>query len=77
MFGILQMDFFLRAGDDLVPVEVKGENARAKSLKTLITSEHYPNIHWGVKFANGNVGFENNVLTLPQWSAFLLPRVVG
>ena len=73
----LEMDFFLRVGDDLVPVEVKGENARAKSLKTLITSEHYPNIHWGVKFVNGNVGFENNVLTLPQWSAFLLPRVVG
>ena len=72
----LEMDFFLRSGDDLVPVEVKSENARAKSLKTLIASDHYPNIRWGVKFVNGNVGFENNVLTLPQWSAFLLPKLI-
>ena len=72
----MEMDFFLRSGDDLVPVEVKGENARAKSLKTLIASEHYPNIRWGVKFVNGNVGFENNVLTLPQWSAFLLAKLI-
>lgn len=42
----------------------------------LITLEHYPNIHWGVKFVNGNVGFENNVLTLPQWSAFLLAKLI-
>ena len=72
----LEMDFFLRSGDDLVPVEVKSENARAKSLKTLIASAHYPNIRWGVKFVNGNVGFENNVLTLPQWSAFLLSKLI-
>ena len=72
----LEMDFFLRSGDDLVPVEVKSENARAKSLKTLIASEHYPEIKWGVKFIRGNVGFENSILTLPQWSVFLLPKVL-
>lgn len=72
----LEMDFLLRSGDELVPVEVKGENARAKSLNTLISSEHYPEIRWGVKFVRGNVGFENGVWTLPQWSAFLLPRLL-
>lgn len=72
----LEMDFFIRSGDDLVPIEVKSENARAKSLRTLITSEHYKDIRWGVKLVNGNVGFENNILTLPQWSAFLLPRLM-
>lgn len=72
----LEMDFFLRSGDDLVPVEVKSENARAKSLRTLIASEHYPEIRWGIKFVRGNVGFENGILTLPQWSAFLLPKVL-
>lgn len=72
----LEMDFFLRSGDDLVPVEVKSENARAKSLKTLIASEHYPEIKWGVKFIRGNVGFENSILTLPQWSVFLLPKML-
>lgn len=35
------MDFLLRSGDDLVPVEVKAENARSKSLRTLIDSDRY------------------------------------
>lgn len=72
----LEMDFFLRSGDDIVPVEVKSENARAKSLKTLIASEHYPEIRWGIKLIHGNVGFENKIWTLPQWCAFLLPRLL-
>ena len=72
----LEMDFLLRAGDDIVPIEVKAENSRGKSLRTLIDSEHYPEISWGVKVVNGNVGFERNVLTVPQWCAFLLPRLV-
>ena len=73
----LEMDFFMRSGDDLVPIEVKSENARAKSLKTLISSDHYPEIRWGVKFVHGNVGYENKILTLPQWCAFLLPRLMA
>ena len=73
----LEMDFFLRSEDCLVPIEVKGENNRAQSLRTLIASEKYKDVSWGVKFVHGNVGFEGNVLTLPQWCAFLLPRAVG
>lgn len=72
----LEMDFFLRSGDDLVPIEVKAENVRGKSLRTLIDSEHYPEIRWGVKVVNGNIGFDRGVLTVPQWCAFLLPRLV-
>ena len=72
----LEMDFFLRSGDCLVPVEVKSENARGKSLRTLIASDRYKDIRWGVKLVNGNVGFENRILTMPQWSAFLLPRLL-
>ena len=70
----LEMDFFVRCGNDLVPIEVKAGNNQAKSLKTLISSASYKDIRWGVKFVHGNVGFMNNVLTIPQWCAFLLPR---
>jgi predicted AAA+ superfamily ATPase len=73
----LEMDFFIRGGDNIVPVEVKSENGQSKSLRTLIDSDHYPNICWGVKLINGNVGFENNILTLPHWCAFWLPRIVS
>ena len=59
-----------------MPIEVKGENNRAQSLKTLIASKNYKDIAWGIKLVNGNVGFEDKVLTLPQWCAFLLPYVL-
>ena len=72
----LEMDFLLRAGDDLVPIEVKAENARGKSLRLLIDSERYSEIRWGVKVVNGNIGYERGILTIPQWCAFLLPRLV-
>ena len=73
----LEMDFFLRDAEHLVPVEVKAGSAKAKSLRTLIESERYPDITWGVKLTDGNVGFSNGVLTLPQWSAFLLKRLLS
>ncbi|MCR5075411.1 MAG: AAA family ATPase [Ruminococcus sp.] len=68
----LEQDFFLRTTDHLVPIEVKSENGRAKSLKTLIESEKYPDIRFGVKLINGNIGFSNNVYSFPYYCAFLL-----
>lgn len=73
----LEMDFFVRSGDWLVPIEVKAGNNQAKSLKTLISSAAYKNIGWGVKLVKGNVGWVNHVLTLPQWSAFLLRKILA
>lgn len=73
----LEMDFFLRTANRLVPIEVKAGSARAKSLRTLIANDRYPDISWGVKFMDGNIGFENHVLTLPHWSAFLLRRLLA
>ena len=72
----LEMDFFARSADSLVPIEVKAENNRSKSLRTLIESETYQDIRWGVKLVNGNVGFANDILTLPQWCAFRLPEII-
>ncbi len=71
----LEMDFFLRSGETLVPVEVKSTNSKAKSLRTLISSEHYKDIKWGIKLVRGDVGFSNGILTMPHWCAFFLPRL--
>ncbi len=73
----LEMDFFLRDAEHLVPVEVKAGSAKAKSLRQLIASDHYPDITWGIKLADGNVGFSNGILSLPQWTAFLLKRLLA
>ena len=42
----LEQDFFMRTADSLVPVEVKAENGKSKSLRTLIESEKYPDIKY-------------------------------
>ena len=72
----LEMDFFLRSGENLVPVEVKSGNTKAKSMRTLIDGEHYKDIKWGIKLVKGNVGFSNGVFTIPHWCAFFLRRLV-
>ena len=73
----LEEDFFVRTQKSLVPVEVKATNGQAKSLKTLISSDKYPDITTGIKFISGNIGFENNVHTFPYFCAFLLKRYLA
>lgn len=68
----LEEDFFVRTQDSLVPVEVKATNGTAKSLRTLIQSQAYPDIQWGIKFTAGNVGFSDSIYTFPYFCTFLL-----
>ncbi len=70
----LEENFFVRTAKDLIPVEVKAVNGRAKSLRTLINSDKYEDIHYGIKFTGGNIGFENQIYTFPYFCAFLLKR---
>ncbi len=73
----LEQDFFVRTKKSLVPVEIKSTNGTAKSLRTLITSDKYPDITTGIKFINGNIGFENNIHTFPYFCEFLLKRYLA
>lgn len=70
----LEEDFFVRTAKELVPVEVKATNGRAKSLKTLIKSDKYEDIRYGIKLINGNVGYVDQIYTFPYFCAFLLKR---
>lgn len=70
----LEEDFFVRTAADLIPVEVKATNGRAKSLRTLIESDKYEDIHYGIKLINGNIGFDGQIYTFPYFCAFLLKR---
>ena len=70
--GSLEENFFVRNADSLIPVEVKACSNRAKALKTLIGSDRYPDISFGIKFGNANVGFAGRVLTMPWFCAFRL-----
>lgn len=70
----LEMDFFARTVKSLVPIEVKAGTANAKSLKTLIESDKYEDISWGIKLKKGNIGYDNNIYTFPHYLSFLLKR---
>ncbi len=73
----LEEDFFVRTKKSLVPVEIKATNGTAKSLRTLISSDKYPDITTGIKFINGNIGFENGIHTFPYFCEFLLKRYLS
>lgn len=73
----LEEDFFVRTANNLVPVEVKATNGTAKSLRTLIQSENYPEIAYGIKLVHGNIGFENKIITFPYFCTFLLKRYLS
>ena len=70
----LEEDFFVRTKDELVPVEVKANKNRSKSLRKLIDNESYSDIKWGIKLADSNVGIENSIYTFPYFCTFLLKR---
>ncbi len=70
----LETEFFLRTLDHLVPIEVKAGNNQSKTLRTLIQSDKYKDISWGIKLHDGNIGFANDILTLPLYYSFLLNR---
>lgn len=70
----LEQDFFVRSKENLIPVEVKATNGTARSLRTLIASNHYPDIQFGIKFISGNIGLSNNIYTFPYFCTFLLKK---
>ena len=73
----LEQDFFVRTADALIPIEVKAKNGTAKSIRTLINSEKYGDIRFGIKFTGGNIGFSNDIYTFPYFCAFLLKRYLA
>lgn len=73
----VEMDFFIRDTDSLIPIEVKAQNGATASLNKMIDdNEHYPDIKFGIKLCNRNIGFNGKFYTFPYFLAFLLKRFV-
>lgn len=73
----LEQGFFVRTAKSLIPIEVKAKNGTAKSIRTLIASEKYEDIHCGIKFTGGNIGFSDNIYIFPYFCTFLLKRYLA
>lgn len=72
--GTIEMDFFVRDADSLIPVEVKAGDNSTKSLNNLIDSNQYNDILYGIKLCNKNIGFNGKIYTFPYFLTFLLKR---
>ena len=75
--GTLEMDFFVRDANSLIPVEVKANDASTPSLNSLIEKETYEDIKYGIKLANKNIGYNGKFYTIPYFLTFMLKRFLS
>ncbi len=75
--GTIEMDFFVRDHDSLIPVEVKAVGGTSLSLSKLIERESFSDIRYGIKFSGSNIGFNGKFYTFPWFLAFLLKRYLS
>lgn len=72
--GTLEIDFFVRDTDSLVPVEVKAVDGSTKSLNNMLKPGKYNDIKYGIKLGLKNIGFNGSFYTFPYFLTFLLKR---
>ena len=73
----MEEDFFVRTASKLIPIEAKAKGGRSKSLRTLLDSDKYPDIQYGIKLTGGNIGYGDGIYTFPHFCAFLLKQYLG
>lgn len=73
----IEMDFFVRDANSLIPVEVKANDGATASLNNLLKDDRFPDIKYGIKFGYKNIGFNGKFYTFPYFLAFLLRRFLS
>lgn len=73
----LEMDFFIRDTNSLIPIEVKANDGATLSLNKLIKDDKYPEIQYGIKLGYKNIGFNGMFYTIPYFLTFLLRRFIS
>lgn len=68
----IELDFLIRIKNEIIPIEVKRNRGRSKSLNNIL--ETNDKINFGIKLTNGNIGYENNKFTFPYFLTFLIKR---
>lgn len=72
----VEMDFFVRDANSLIPIEVKANDGATASLNSLINSDKYPDIRYGIKLCYKNIGFNGKFYTLPYFLTFLMKKTI-
>lgn len=72
--GTMEIGFFVRDKDSLIPVEVKAMDGATVSLNKMIESEKFPDVRYGIKLGYKNIGWNGKLYTFPYFLTFLLKR---
>ena len=75
--GTQEVEFFVRDANNLIPIDVKATDGKVKSIKSFIEEKNIKDINFGIKLAEKNIGFENNIYTFPYFLTFLLKRFLS
>lgn len=75
--GTQEVEFFVRDAKNLIPIDVKATDGKVKSIKSFIKDKNIKDINFGIKLAEKNIGFENNIYTFPYFLTFLLKRFLS
>ena len=73
----VEMDFFIRDANSLIPVEVKSNDGATASLNNLLKEDKYSDIRYGIKLGYKNIGFNGKFYTFPYFLTFLLRRFLS
>ena len=67
--GSREVEFAIERDGGVVPIEVKASNGATVSLNDALGK---PNVPYGYKFIDGNVGVSGKKITLPHYMAMFL-----
>ena len=70
----LEIDFITKYEGNITLIEVKSTTGKTKSASTILNDKNY-NINHCIKFGEYNIGFTNNILTLPYYLVFLFNEI--
>ena len=69
----IELDFIIRVKNEIIPIEVKANRGRSRSLNAILENPSIP-IHYGVKLTHNNIGFDGSKFKIPYFLTFLLQR---
>lgn len=75
--GTQEIEFFVRDIGSLIPIDVKATDGRPNAMIGLINDFRINDIKYGIKLAEKNIGFKDNVYTFPYFLSFMLKRYLG
>ncbi len=75
--GTQEIEFFVRDANSLIPIDVKARDGRSVAMIGLITNNKIEDIKYGIKLAEKNIGFKDNIYTFPYFLSFLIKRYLN